>query len=106
MTAAAAAAETTDASSTDTFDTFDTFLVPSAGLETPVPEDQRACPICGRPSAPPGERSPRPFCTPRCQMVDLGRWLNEDYVVSDPLDPLAVPPERGDGDADGRDRKS
>jgi endogenous inhibitor of DNA gyrase (YacG/DUF329 family) len=39
-------------------------------------------------------------------MVDLGRWLNEDYVVSDPLDPLAVPPERGDGDADGRDRKS
>ncbi len=20
-----------------------------------------------------------PFCSPRCQLLDLGRWLNEDY---------------------------
>ncbi|MCK6575077.1 DNA gyrase inhibitor YacG [Myxococcota bacterium] len=62
---------------------------------------ERTCPICGRPSAPPGERSPRPFCTPRCQMVDLGRWLNEDYVVSVPTEPLALGPESGAGDDDG-----
>ena len=27
-----------------------------------------------------------PFCSPRCQMVDLGRWLAEDYRISEPLD--------------------
>lgn len=64
-------------------------------------EKVRRCPICGRPSAPPGERSPRPFCTPRCQMVDLGRWFNEDYVISRPLDPeaaAATPASDDDGD--------
>jgi endogenous inhibitor of DNA gyrase (YacG/DUF329 family) len=23
----------------------------------------------------------RPFCSERCKMVDLGRWLNEEYVI-------------------------
>ncbi len=23
----------------------------------------------------------RPFCSPRCRQVDLGRWLNEEYRV-------------------------
>jgi len=27
----------------------------------------------------------RPFCSVRCRQVDLGRWLAEDYVVSEPL---------------------
>lgn len=44
----------------------------------------RLCPICQRPSAPPGDRSPRPFCSARCQMVDLGRWFDEEYKVSEP----------------------
>jgi uncharacterized protein len=22
-----------------------------------------------------------PFCTVRCQMIDLGRWLDEDYRI-------------------------
>jgi endogenous inhibitor of DNA gyrase (YacG/DUF329 family) len=67
-----------------------------------VSEPERVCPICGRPAAPPGERSPRPFCTPRCQLVDLGRWLNEDYVLSEPVDPSTVTP--GDDPAGGNDR--
>ena len=25
-----------------------------------------------------------PFCSPRCRMVDLGRWLGEDYGVLGP----------------------
>ena len=68
------------------------------------PEKPRQCPVCGRPSAPSGERSPRPFCTPRCQMVDLGRWLNEDYVISRPLDETeiaGVGGATGDDDASG-----
>ena len=28
-----------------------------------------------------------PFCCERCQMVDLGRWLNEEYRV--PAEPTA-----------------
>ena len=35
------------------------------------------CPICGRRSA----EAYKPFCTPRCQEVDLGRWLTGVYRV-------------------------
>ena len=36
-----------------------------------------ACPICGQPSEP----RHRPFCSKRCSEIDLGRWLNETYVI-------------------------
>ncbi len=26
-----------------------------------------------------------PFCSSRCKMVDLGRWLGEEYRISEPL---------------------
>lgn len=26
----------------------------------------------------------RPFCCERCKMVDLGRWLDGSYVISEP----------------------
>ena len=44
------------------------------------------CPICGKPSdlnAPPIG----PFCSQRCKLLDLGKWLGEDYRVSEPLRP-------------------
>jgi endogenous inhibitor of DNA gyrase (YacG/DUF329 family) len=44
------------------------------------------CPICNKPT----EYSTPPigtFCSTRCQMVDLSKWLNEEYVVSEPLQP-------------------
>jgi hypothetical protein len=37
----------------------------------------------------------RPFCSERCKMADLGRWLSEDYRVPDD----AGPPS-GDQDED------
>ncbi len=40
------------------------------------------CPICS--SAMPGDWSEYPdypFCTKRCRLIDLGRWLGEDYRV-------------------------
>lgn len=47
---------------------------------------QLKCPICGKPvdffADPLG-----PFCSSRCKMVDLGRWLGEDYKISEPLRP-------------------
>jgi len=35
----------------------------------------RRCPICGRPA----EARHRPFCSTRCALLDLGRWLEGDY---------------------------
>ncbi len=36
-----------------------------------------------------------PFCSPRCKLVDLGRWLGEENRISAPLRP---------GDFDGYDQ--
>ena len=38
------------------------------------------CPICGRRSS----SEHRPFCSPRCQEVDLGRWLAGVYQIPGP----------------------
>jgi endogenous inhibitor of DNA gyrase (YacG/DUF329 family) len=43
----------------------------------PIAGKRRACPICGKPSAP----SHRPFCSARCAALDLGRWLKGGYRV-------------------------
>lgn len=37
------------------------------------------CPICGK--TVPEDADARPFCSTRCKLVDLGRWLDGDYVV-------------------------
>jgi len=36
----------------------------------------------------------RPFCSERCKMVDLGRWLDGSYTISEPVDPEHDPRER------------
>jgi endogenous inhibitor of DNA gyrase (YacG/DUF329 family) len=28
-----------------------------------------------------------PFCSRRCKLIDLGKWLGEEHVISDPLRP-------------------
>lgn len=52
---------------------------PSAGRGT-------ACPMCGKPTA---ERT-QPFCSKRCQQLDLARWLDGSYRVpsEEPPDPF------------------
>jgi len=44
------------------------------------------CPTCGKENdffdPPTG-----PFCCARCKLVDLGKWFNEDYRISEPLRP-------------------
>jgi endogenous inhibitor of DNA gyrase (YacG/DUF329 family) len=35
------------------------------------------CPACGKPVA----AKVAPFCSARCQQIDLGRWLKGDYVI-------------------------
>jgi endogenous inhibitor of DNA gyrase (YacG/DUF329 family) len=51
-----------------------------------------ACPICGKPAT----ARERPFCSPRCADVDLGRWLTGQYRVPGPS------LEEVEDEADGR----
>ena len=48
-----------------------------------------ACPTCKKPVKPKPENPAFPFCSTRCQQVNLGKWLNEEF---------RVPAEDADGD--------
>ena len=39
------------------------------------------CPRCGQKTVWQGNEY-RPFCSEKCQQVDLGRWANEDYAIA------------------------
>jgi endogenous inhibitor of DNA gyrase (YacG/DUF329 family) len=40
------------------------------------------CPICKTVlENAPDDFPPRPFCSPRCKLVDLGNWLNDSYRI-------------------------
>lgn len=48
------------------------------------------CSICGKEfefEYKPGDKLPPnfPFCSKRCKLIDLGRWLDEEYKISIPL---------------------
>jgi endogenous inhibitor of DNA gyrase (YacG/DUF329 family) len=52
------------------------------------------CPICGKDvkfyrkeKFPPNF----PFCSRRCKLIDLGKWLDEEYRISEPLPEGYVP---------------
>lgn len=38
------------------------------------------CPTCGK-TFERSESSAMPFCSERCRLVDLGRWVDERYAV-------------------------
>lgn len=36
-----------------------------------------------------------PFCSPRCKLVDLAKWLSGSYrIAGEPIDGLEAPPSR------------
>lgn len=37
------------------------------------------CPTCQKKASVSVDNPYRPFCSERCKLADLGRWLNEDY---------------------------
>jgi endogenous inhibitor of DNA gyrase (YacG/DUF329 family) len=70
--------------------------------DAPLAMPSRPCPICGKPAA----QKYRPFCSDRCSLVDLGRWLGEGYRVptaETPDDDSAQPgrDETAEGPEDG-----
>ena len=40
-----------------------------------------SCPQCQKKVAWTEEETYRPFCSERCQSIDLGSWANEDYRI-------------------------
>jgi endogenous inhibitor of DNA gyrase (YacG/DUF329 family) len=53
------------------------------------------CPVCDAPVN--LATTPTvPFCSDRCRLVDLGRWLDESYGVPAPL-----PEDDEEGDGEG-----
>lgn len=55
------------------------------------------CPMCQkRLENVPDDFGPRPFCSPRCKLLDLGNWLGEKYRVSQPATALDEPAQRGE----------
>lgn len=45
-----------------------------------------SCPTCGKPVVW-GESSPfRPFCSKRCQLIDLGEWAAEEKRIASSSD--------------------
>jgi hypothetical protein len=56
------------------------------------------CPTCGKPVE--WKDNPfRPFCCERCKLVDLGRWVSEEYRVPGRRVP-AEQTEQGSGEDD------
>jgi len=58
------------------------------------------CPICHRDALPKAGNPAFPFCSRRCRLVDLGKWLGEEYrVAGDPIeedeDGPTAPPRTG-----------
>jgi len=53
------------------------------------------CPTCKREAAP-ADNKFYPFCCERCQLVDLGRWLAEEYRIPEPPDASSREPSGDD----------
>ncbi|MBX9926901.1 MAG: DNA gyrase inhibitor YacG [Hyphomicrobiaceae bacterium] len=46
--------------------------------QSDIPRRGGKCPICAKPTS----DTARPFCSPRCREIDLGRWLSGSYVIA------------------------
>jgi len=57
-----------------------------------------ACPHCGKKGTWTKDNSARPFCSPRCKLIDLGAWADEKHRI--PGDPAEKLPESDDTDSD------
>lgn len=41
----------------------------------------RRCPLCGKAVGTRSTNPAFPFCSSRCKLLDLGKWLGEDYRI-------------------------
>jgi len=60
-------------------------------------QHNRGCPTCNGPRAPIDQNASFPFCSPRCKLADLGRWLDGSYAI--PGEPAPEEDSEQSGDA-------
>ena len=41
-----------------------------------------SCPICGYATTVDDSNLFRPFCSDRCRLIDLGKWVDEKYSIT------------------------
>ena len=56
------------------------------------------CPICKKPVKTSDEEFP--FCSPRCRLIDLGKWASGAYVISSPVQDTGDGMEFPSGESD------
>ena len=61
----------------------------------------RRCSVCRGTATKNGNKF-WPLCSERCHLVDLGKWLGEEYRVAGEPDPDALPETVADSDGDDR----
>ena len=54
----------------------------------------RNCPHCKKPASLAADNDHRPFCSERCQLIDLGAWLDGDYAITGEKADLDGVPDR------------
>lgn len=59
---------------------------------------QGRCPICGKEFAGTSldDLPAFPFCSDRCRLIDLGRWIDGDYTIPGGPAPTEPPPPDDD----------
>jgi len=63
----------------------------------------KECPTCNKPVE--WQDNPfRPFCSERCKLVDLGKWVSEEYRV--PGKPVSTESPEDEEDPAGSDSSS
>jgi hypothetical protein len=62
----------------------------------------RTCPVCKGTAAKDGNKF-WPLCSERCHLIDLGKWLGEEYRVAGEPDPdlMSASPPTGEGEDEG-----
>jgi uncharacterized protein len=48
----------------------------------PVAKKDIKCPTCGKANTWTEENASRPFCSPRCKLIDLGDWADEKHRIA------------------------
>lgn len=57
------------------------------------------CPTCRQPSGARGANRAFPFCSDRCRLLDMGRWLDGAYRI--PGEPAGDAPPGGPAEGSG-----
>lgn len=49
-----------------------------------IDKKEIACPSCGKKGTWTAENKDKPFCSPRCKLIDLGDWASEQHRIPGP----------------------